>query len=110
QRERLDSLFIGEWFSGLTWLVDTTGAVTPINNSPLDQYLDSALRIRWDPGIYHGRLMNVMVRIGIDRGIALSGKLAGNRWRYDNEPRISKVLPDTYQGKWVRLEEVRNQA
>lgn len=103
-REQLDSVQWEDWYNGITWLIDSSGAVKSAYGGYLDRMLDSAKLIGWIPGIYYGYPMRAIVRIRIDKEFVLA-KQEPNTWRYLRDwVRTSYVLPDQYQGKWVRLE------
>ena len=104
-RAKWDTIQHEEWSKEIVWLIDSTGAVKSTSGGGLDRLLDSTKSIRWTTGIYYGYpVKNAVVRIQVDTAFMLA-EAEPNKWYHFREwVSVSRMLPDYYQGKWVRFE------
>lgn len=107
-RNQLDAVPFTEWHNGITWLVDSAATAELVGNSLLNRFLDSAMKIRWYPGMHTARPVKTMLKVRLNKADFLAGNLTDDVWRTDKNIVSSFVLPDKYGNRWVRFEKDRS--
>lgn len=104
-RAKWDAIQHEAWSKEIVWRIDSTGAVKSTSGGGLDRLLDCTKSMRWTTGLYYGYPMkNAVVRIQMDTAFMLA-KAEPNKWYHPRDwVSVSRMLPDYYQGKWVRFE------
>jgi hypothetical protein len=103
----LDTLSRTDWNKPIELLIDSTGLRSLVGSSKLVNYLDSTLRISWNPSIYNGAQIATIVDIRLDRirfmrnNEVLSRE---DRIREINNVTFAYALSKKYQNNLVKFE------
>lgn len=96
------------WQDPISVHIDSTGQHKVIKPHPLVKYLDSSLQIPWTLPLYHGKTINAIAEIRLDKAFFNLDDRHSARLHRD-AIQVSFILPTPYQNKWVRFSKVKPQ-